>query len=295
MGAALEINDRDSWLRERQKGIGASEVGTILGLNPYESPYELYLHKRGEIPAKDETLPMWLGHEMEPIIAKRYELETDRKLNDPGEYTILEHPEYPWLRATLDRTAVIRGHIGPVELKAPGSDLGGAWEAFDAPLVYQAQLQIQMACMGASMGEIAALVGNKDFYVIEYARNDNFLASVIPEIHEFWERVQTGNPPPVDGSESTRNALRKLHPFDNGNTTELPAEFGDKIQKWQGLKVVQKKLDEEIRQFHNEFVAALGHNTFGIVDGMKLSYKAQTRKAYSVDETTCRVLRKVGK
>jgi len=171
---------REQWLRERRRGIGASEVGTILGLNPYESPFELYLHKRGEIPAKEESLAMWLGHQMEPIIAARYEMETGRFLHDPGEYAIQAHPDYPWLRATLDRTTRYEdGESGAVELKAPGSD-NGDWSECEAPLVYQAQLQIQMACAGFERGEIAAMIGNRDFLVIPFERNDEFLDSVVP-------------------------------------------------------------------------------------------------------------------
>ena len=29
--------DRQGWLAQREKGIGSSEVGTILGVNPWET------------------------------------------------------------------------------------------------------------------------------------------------------------------------------------------------------------------------------------------------------------------
>lgn len=298
MAVAITQEDaaREAWLRERKNGIGASEVGTILGLNPYESPYELYLHKRGDLPSKSETLAMWLGHQMEPIIAKRYEMETGRFLRDPGEFAIQPHPDYPWLRATLDRTTTYEdGSHGPVELKAPGADFSDDWSETEVPMVYQAQLQIQMACGGFERGEIAAMIGNRDFYVIAYERNDEFLDAVIPVLYEFWECVQNGTPPPVDGSDSCTRALRLLHPLDNGHTVQLPAEYAGKIQEWEGLKSQAKDLEKQIKAAHNELVAALGDNTFGEVDGLRLSYKAQTRKSYTVKETTFRVLRKVGK
>jgi putative phage-type endonuclease len=298
MAVAISQNDaaREAWLRERRNGIGASEVGTILGLNPYESPFELYLRKRDDIPSKDESLAMWLGHQMEPIIAKRYEMVTKRHLHDPGEYAIQPHPDYPWLRATLDRTTTYDdGSHGAVELKAPGADYLDEWSECDAPLMYQAQLQIQMACTGFDRGEIAAMIGNQHFYIIPFERNDEFMDAIIPVLHEFWERVQAGDPPPVDGSESTTRALRLLHPLDNGKTVQLPSEIGDKIRAWQNMTAEAKALDDLIKSAKNEIVAAIGDNTFGEVDGLKISYKAQTRRAYEVSETTYRVLRKVGK
>lgn len=300
---------RESWLRERRKGIGASEVATILGINPYESPFELYLHKTGQLPPKEETLPMWLGHEMEPIIAKRYQIETGRFLHDPGDFTILPHPDYPWLRCTLDRTTTFEdSRRGPVEFKAPMTgdfDEEGnwcpppshheTWLKSEAPLSAQAQLQIQMACGNFEVGEIVAMLGNAEFIILRYERNDDFLDAVIPALFEFWQCVQNGTPPPVDGSESCTRALRTLHPLDNGNTIELPAEFSRKIQEMEDLKAMAKGIDEKLKAVKNELIAALGDNTFGVVDGMKLSYKAQTRKAYEVAESTYRVLRKVGK
>lgn len=311
MAVAVTQDDaaREAWLRERKKGIGASEVGTILGLNPYESPYELYLHKRDDLPPKSETLAMWLGHEMEPIIAKRYEMETGRFLHDPGDFTILPHPDYPWLRSTLDRTTVFEDdRRGPVEFKAPMSgyfDEDGNWcppqshhETWlkgEAPLTAQAQLQIQLACGNFEVGEIVAMIGNSEFIILRYERNYEFLDAIIPVLHEFYERIQTGDPPPVDGSESTTKALRALHPLDNGNTIQLPLEYAHKIRVWQNLAEEAKAIDRLLKTAKNELIAAIGDNTFAVADGVKISYKAQTRAGYEVKPTTFRTLRKVGK
>lgn len=294
---ALAIDLKQAWLEERAKGIGASEVGTILGLNPYDSAYSLWLRKTGQIPAQDETLAMWLGHEMEPIIARRYEIETGRTLRDPGDFAIKAHPDYPWLRATLDReTTLEEGIDGPVEMKAPGGNMADDWSEFESPLVYQTQLQIQMACTGARAGEIAALVGNRNFYVIRYERNDEFLDAIIPVLHAFWECCQSRTAPEVDGSESTAQAIAKLHPLDNGETVELSGDLAMDIHAWQQCQADAKALEEKIALHKNRIKAALGANTFGVIGNLKVSNKAQTRKPYTVEaSSTFRVLRKVGK
>lgn len=36
--STLEMSHQE-WLEDRQKGIGGSDVGTILGLNKWKSPY----------------------------------------------------------------------------------------------------------------------------------------------------------------------------------------------------------------------------------------------------------------
>lgn len=295
MGAAIET--KADWLAARRSGIGASEVGTILGLNEYDSPYALWLRKTGQIPDQDESLAMWLGHEMEPVISKRYEMETGRRLIHPGDYTISTHPDYPWLRATLDReTTFDDGRTGPVELKAVGAFTGDEWKDGNAPLVYQAQLQIQMACTDAEVGEIAAIIGNREFHIVRFDRNEDFLEAVIPLLYRFYECMVNGTPPEIDGSNATAKALAKLHPNDNGDTVDLPAEIAADIALWQSLKAEAKEIEERIQYHTNRIKAAVGDNTFGQAGGLTVSLKTQTRKPYTVTEScTYRVLRKVGK
>lgn len=40
------MEERLEWLRERQKGIGGSDIGAILGLNKYKTAFEVYLEKQ---------------------------------------------------------------------------------------------------------------------------------------------------------------------------------------------------------------------------------------------------------
>ena len=40
--------ERDAWLQERSKGIGGSDVATVLGLNPYKTPLSLWEEKTGK-------------------------------------------------------------------------------------------------------------------------------------------------------------------------------------------------------------------------------------------------------
>ena len=36
----IRPKDRNEWLELRKAGIGSSEVATIVGLNPWETPYQ---------------------------------------------------------------------------------------------------------------------------------------------------------------------------------------------------------------------------------------------------------------
>ena len=267
--------NREQWLERRKEGIGASEVGAILGLSDYETPMSLWAQKLGKTPPKEETLAMWLGHEMEPIIAKRYEMETGRKLVDPGDYAILQSPDVPFLFSTLDRKAHFDGYgWGPVEMKAPGERTKDDWADGGSPLIYQAQLQVQMFCMGAQVGEIAAIIGNSEFLIRRYEYNSRFMDAIIPVLSEFWFNVKHEIPPTIDGGMATSNAIRKLHPEDNGETIELPDELiGDAIL----LDSIQEAIataEAERDAIKNNIMYAMGPNTYATINGKRwFSYK----------------------
>src|SRR6478609_752191 len=63
----------EQWLRARNNFIGASEVGTILGLNDYESTLEMFHRKVSVIDSfKPEQLSTYSGHCLEPVIYEKY-------------------------------------------------------------------------------------------------------------------------------------------------------------------------------------------------------------------------------
>ena len=53
--------------------ITASEVSTILGVNPYKSAFTLYHEKVGELPYFEGNISTRAGHALEPLIAHLYE------------------------------------------------------------------------------------------------------------------------------------------------------------------------------------------------------------------------------
>ena len=66
----IRPESREEWLKYRESGIGSSEVATIVGLNPWESPYQLWRRKLGLDPAKQENFAMKAGHYLEDAVAQ---------------------------------------------------------------------------------------------------------------------------------------------------------------------------------------------------------------------------------
>lgn len=300
MSANREIKlDELTWLQERQEVIGASEVAIVLGVSKWGSPFSLYCKKLGLAPldTEESEAARW-GKHLEPVIADAYAEETGRKLIDHGRYTLKRHAQLPFLGATLDRE-IVDAPEGPgvLEIKTAGAFLAHEWTD-EPPLAYQLQLQAQLAVMGPryKWGSIAALIGGQTFKWCDIPRRDDVIAVIEQECAEFWRRVQKEDPPPVDGSVATSEALRALYPGQNGESVILPAE----AEEWDRIR---KEAHEEIEKWaakklevENRLRAAIGSASFGLLPGGgKYSLKEVTKKEYTVKASSYRALRRLDK
>ena len=55
------MNNRTEWLKERQQGIGGSEVAAVLGLSKWSTPFDVWLEKTSPIENAPPNLAMQLG------------------------------------------------------------------------------------------------------------------------------------------------------------------------------------------------------------------------------------------
>jgi hypothetical protein len=85
--------------------IGASETAAPLGLSPWESPFEWYSRKVGDIDDdEEESEHARLGKFLEAGIAAAFEDEHGVKLDPFVDGTVqFVHPEFPWMQARPDR------------------------------------------------------------------------------------------------------------------------------------------------------------------------------------------------
>lgn len=88
---------RDEWLEVRKTGIGSSDAAAAVGLNPYQSPLELWMIKTGRdagLPKpdpNDEESPTYWGQILEPIVAAHYTRRTGNRVRKVN--AVLQHPD----------------------------------------------------------------------------------------------------------------------------------------------------------------------------------------------------------
>lgn len=109
------------WLEERKKGIGGSDAATILGLNPYKTNIQLWKEKTRRKDAEDISDKQYVkyGHQAEEYLRDLFKLDFPKYEVSHKEYSIIKHPRYPFLFASLDGQLVDKetGEMGILEIK----------------------------------------------------------------------------------------------------------------------------------------------------------------------------------
>lgn len=296
----------DDWLAARRTGIGGSDAPVVCGVSPWKSPLTLWSEKRGLIGSdgRSSEAAEW-GHILEPVILDQYARRTGRGVRHWPQTVSLASRERAWQRCTPDALQVERENgpgdderAGPgiVQVKTVGLRGADRWED-GPPLEHQVQCQHELAVTGCRWGTIAVLVGGQELRYWDFAWNQTFVDWLVSVEADFWALVKGGEQPQLDGSPSTAETLKKLHPEDNGQTVELP----DAARQWDAalvdLKERIKKLDEEKSALETLIRGAIGANTWGVLpDGSgRYSLKTQTRPEHVVAASTFRVLRRSAK
>lgn len=92
---------REEWLAERRKSLGGSDMGAVLGLNKYRSPYAVWAEKTGLIGEAPDNEAMRQGRDLEEYVACRFEEASDKVVRRVN--YILRNDDAPHLHANIDR------------------------------------------------------------------------------------------------------------------------------------------------------------------------------------------------
>lgn len=193
--------DEAGWLAARSRGIGGSDIGPICGVSVFTTARQIYLRKTGQYPdslSKDEASSerMHFGHMLEPIVADEY---ARRELCEGGTHpdlhlenyeATLQHNDYPWALANVDRFIVDKegNPAGILECKTTSEYMNDEWADGEILTTYLYQLNWYLFVTGLKWGAFACLVGGNKFYTYEVVRNDELINDIlIPKAKEFWE------------------------------------------------------------------------------------------------------------
>jgi len=204
-----------AWLDARRDVIGSSDIPVITGNSPYRtSLFSLWAIKTRLAepePIDPATQEMFdLGHAMEDVIAARYTLRTGRPVKRVRD--LLVSKADPRMGASLDRVSARKGERRIIEVKWVPHRRWDTDGPEPVPAHVQDQVQWQLMVTGYDVADVAVLNGSH-VEVHEVGPSDRYQADLrYLAQHLFWDYVDRGLAPPVDGTESTRGILGRMYP-----------------------------------------------------------------------------------
>ena len=274
-----KFNNREDWLESRTEGIGASDIATIVGLNPYETPYSLWRRKLGLDPAKEETLPMKLGHLMEDTVATLYADETGSTI-DPdtvGDF-IVYHDEAQHLRVSPDRYATrADGTLEVVEIKTTQM----AIDPDNLPEWWFCQLQMNMGVTGIHEGTLAWLSSGRTFGYQHIKLVPEFYDFLRESAERFWrENIQGRQEPKPINSE---DILAKYGIGTKGKEVEADQSVFDDYTRLMSVRDEIDRLSAEKSEIEERIKLTLQDGTELIHNGVTLVTWRGTKPSSSFD------------
>lgn len=252
-------NVNQQWLEQRKKGVGGSDVSAIMGLSRYKGPYALWAEKSGLVIPEDisDKPAVMVGNALEDPI-RRWFRDRHPELVVTASNCILRSKRRPWAQASLDGVCHIRGSsrsdkssYAVLEIKTVGERSIKDWYddsgKLTLPIYYLCQVTHYLSVTGWSKAYVAALFGNRELVELEIMRDEDDIRAVESAVDEFWQRVQTGDEPPVDGSPGEAEALFKRHQTSDGEVWDcgdMPREVADYIYYKETADAAKERLEK---------------------------------------------------
>lgn len=188
--------------------IGASEMGTVLGLNKWKSSVELFYEKVGlknsfigenadmfwgKILERDiaENWQYWDmdNPEIDIMIANYYAGNIQRRCRVVNFY--IQNKDCPWIFVSLDRLINKNDaqKEGVLEVKTIRGYYAQQWES-GTPPEYIVQVMTQIGVVELAYGELAILIDGRDMQVLPFDFTPTLFENIVAQSLVFFEKVK---------------------------------------------------------------------------------------------------------
>ena len=294
---------RAEWLRARRAFITSTDVAALAGLSKYQSPLSIFQEKKKADSADDETdvgnERMLLGRIFQRDIATAYQVIRERvaeeryEVEHVPEYALFQHASNKRHGTSLDcRQWAYNGELRPsdprllqlLELKMTTAYLEEPFEE------WLAQVQWQMYVTGSTRATIAALCGGDAMRWWDIDRDDVVIEALKNSADLFLENCLMRNvPPPSDGSEHSRAAIKQLYPESDGTEVTFDMDDHDRVLQIVELRNRIAALDKEEGTLIDALKLKMGKAQVGYLpNGGKITWKSFPKQGYYVKPQTVR-------
>lgn len=280
--------------RDRTSRIGASEAAAVLGLSPYQSPYDVWAVKTGRADPFEGNQATRTGQRLESMLLDDAEADLGDLMRDVFVPGIGDVP----IGATLDAQVVSTGEV--VEAKTSGmtgGPVGAGWGepgTDQIPDSYLVQVQLQMWCSRAEKAHVYAFLGSAvaKRYTVAYDRD--VATTIANRICNWWDRHIVADVPP-DNTLVSMDVVKRFRRTAE-KSIELVGDEADQAEllcrKIAELKASKKSVEKELESAEAALLLLLGDAEEAVLpSGGSFTYFSTTRKGYVVKDSTYRTLR----
>ena len=263
----------EDWLEHRKLGIGGSDASVVCGINRYKSPVELWLDKTGQLPPQEAGEAAYWGTQLEPFVRVEFTKRTGIEVSLVKQF--LQSEEHPFMLANLDGVCEVPD-VGTCifEAKTASAYKAGEWED-TIPDEYMCQVQHYMAVTGYAGTYIAVLIGGNTVRW-KFVERDEELISMLVELESaFWNHVEDGTPPPLDGSDAAAKFLSERFPSSKPQSQiVLPDTAADLLAQYDDACVELEAVTERKQKAENLLKEMMGDNEVGTTAGRIITWKS---------------------
>lgn len=241
------------WLAQRR--IGGSDAPIIMEESPYATPYQLWERRLKGIEI-EENIAMKRGKEWEPFAREKLE-----KLLNVILFPIsLESSEYPFMTGNIDAID-LDGKI-MAEIKMNGKERHEMAKQGKVPQEHYGQLQHYLSLKKLPGMYYFSCPYQEEGVIVEVARDDKYIRTMIEKEEVFWNCLQTFEPPELIAKDY-------LNQDENNEWLKLAKEIESLKIEDKRLKALHEKKEKELM----EKLIELSGNKNSTAAGYRLYWK----------------------
>lgn len=245
----------DAWHAWRALGLGASSVPTILGENPWETPYQLWAEKCGFVAPKDLSGNPHIRRGVDNEDPARDAWEARH-----NEFTVAAcavNNYAPWLRVSYDGIT-LDGRV--LEIKCPSPKkiawlkerhaegiVAGSYDELENLGFghYYGQTQYQMVVAGSLLTHLWIWdVEEQIGYEVIIPLNEEYAQDMLEKAEAFWDGIQTCTPPELDPKRDVLNTIML--------DIDAKASWDEAEASYMEVEAELKKLEAELKELKSE-------------------------------------------
>jgi putative phage-type endonuclease len=256
------------WHELRETGVGGSEVAAIVGCSPWKSAFTLWAERTKKIEReKVENDSVEWGVRLEPVILEKFaDNHPEFKIHsDLGSWANIDRP---WQISNPDGIFETEaGEKGIIEVKTAAYEddwkeyNGREWH-YAVPVYYRTQVQWYLQTFGFKRAFLVVLFAGRKYVEIELEADEFEQDTNLKAVERFREHVAKDQKPEWDGSSSTLETVRKMHPLIDDTEVEL----GDLGVHYANAVAEHEQSEKRVNELKARVLDAMGKAKRGLIE-----------------------------